>query len=596
MSQTTLSGGAAPTWRLRRKAAPDAFTAVSILLAVIVIGVTAAAVLTVLARLFFVDGSFTLSGVSTAFKSTDVWGPLKNTAIVVGVSTVFAVVLGALLAWINERTDARMGLFSDVAPMATFLMPPVAGCIGFTMLFSPQTGYVNQGWNSLLHLVGISGSHPILNAYGWTGLIAVFAVYGVPFTYTMIAPAMRLMDSSLEEASKVFGAGGLRTTFRVTLPGILPAVGAGAFLWIWIACSMVEIPLLIGSPSGIYLLAPQIVNLLKYGFPPNEAGAVGLSTIITVIVVVVWVIQRRILRAGHHAQIGAKGAKNATVKLGRWRWLARLVVIAYAAGTTVLPGLALLYVSLAGSWREKISLKGLSFDEFTQLFTQEGTLKGLVNSFVLSFVAATVVVLIAAIISLYVARSKNLTGKLVDLGVKIPGTIGALIIVLGILLLFAGHPFYLGGGLLILLIAFVLLSLPNASVASDAAVAGVGESLSEASRMSGAPEGRTFFKVVLPLLIPGLVGAWASVFVRCISDVSASSLLAGTANPVIGFQILDQSRYGSYAGMASLSVVLAVVSAVVVLGTVWFGRFMSRWTTSGGTALTASAPSTSHGE
>lgn len=591
MSSISLSGRASKFKALGRRSAPDLFSSASLLISLVVIAITAAAVYIVLKNLVWHDGRLDLSAARDAFKSVQLGTPLKNTAIAVGLSTVFAVIIGAVLAWINERTDARMGLFSDIAPLATFLMPPVAGCVGFSILFSPTAGYANRAWFWFLGLFGIHTHAPLLDAYHWTGLIAVFTVYGVPFTYMMIAPAMRMMDSSLEEASRIFGAGGLRTMFRVTLPGILPAVGAGAFLWIWIACSMVEIPLLLVSGSGIQLLAPQIINLFKFQYPPNLVGGVALSTIITLIVVIAWFVQSRILKAGHHAQVGAKGAKSAEFKLGRWRWVARLVMIFYAFCATVLPGLALLYVALRGTWSKTITLSGLSFARFKDLFTDAQMSKSLVNSLVLSTIAATLVILLAAVIALYVARSRNVLGRAVDLGVKIPGTIGGLIIVVGILLLFSGPPFSLAGSLTILLIAFVLLALPNASVAADAAVAGVGESLSEASRMSGAHEGRTFMRVVLPLLVPGLVGAWAAVFVRCMSDVTASAMLAGGSNPVMGFQILEQQQNGDTASMASLSIVLAVVSSVVVLASVWFGRWISRWTNSDAGAPTALAPS-----
>jgi iron(III) transport system permease protein len=79
-------------------------------------------------------------------------------------------------------------------------------------------------------------------------------------------------------------------------------------------------------------------------------------------------------------------------------------------------------------------------------------------------------------------------------------------------------------------------------------------------------------------MIPALVGAWALVFVRVLSDLTASSMLAGANNPVIGFQMLELSRYGSYTDLSVLASILAVVSTITVLAAVWFGRWSSRWT------------------
>lgn len=574
----TMAGAVIRPTRPRRWRTPSPFTALSLFLAVIMIGITLASVGTVLFSMFFTDEGFSIAPTLEVLTDPATWELVGATAIITGASTIIATLIGGGLAWLNERTNARMGIFSDILPLMSFLLPPVAGSLGYILLYAPTAGYVNQAWYGFLGMFGVTEAAPLLDIYSWAGLIIVFSVYGVPFTYMMIAPALRMMDSGLEEASRMFGAGPIRTMFRVTLPAVMPAMGAGAFLWIWVSFSMVDIPLMIGTGARIDVLASEIVQKIAFSYPSDRTGAVSLSLIITAVVLTAWFVQSRILRSGKHATIGNKGAKTAPINLGKWRTPARLVVIIYSVVTILLPALALVYVSLAGTWRSELSLTGLSFDEFAKIFSNPYTLTSLTNSFGLGLATATIVVLIAAIIALYVSRAGSFTGRVVDAGIKLPGTLGALILVVGMVLLFTGAPFYLGGTLVILLIAYAAISLPNASVSADAAVAGVGNSLTEAARMSGASEGRTFLKVIFPLLIPGLVGAWAAVFVRAVGDLTASSMLSGANNPVIGFQILEQSRYGSFATTSALSFTLAVVSSITVLGAVWVGRRSSRWT------------------
>ncbi len=45
-----------------------------------------------------------------------------------------------------------------------------------------------------------------------------------------VAAALRGLDPSLEEASRSLGRGPLATTFRVVLPQLRPAIGAGSLL------------------------------------------------------------------------------------------------------------------------------------------------------------------------------------------------------------------------------------------------------------------------------------------------------------------------------------------------------------------------------
>lgn len=553
------------------------FNVISLVVAIGFIALTVVPLLTVLMRLFWVDGQLTLQPLQATL-GQDVLGLVFNTVVIVLASTVFAVLIGGGLAWLNERTDARMGLFSDLLPMVPFLLPPVAGSVGWILLLAPSGGYINGLWMKVLSAFGVQDPGPLMDIYSWSGLILVFTVYGVAFTYMMIAPALRILDSNLEEQSRVSGASPLRTLFKVTLPAVLPAIAAGALLWIWVAFATVDIPQMIGTGADISMLSQRIVNLLVFSYPPDQASAVGLSLIISVVVLGAWMLQTRILRSNKFATVGGKGTRSTPTRLGKWRGVARGAMVAYVLVTTVLPFVALLLVAFTGSWRVDVEWENFGVGHFAELLTDPYALQGLANSFTLGLGAATIVVVVAALVSLYVARSGPLAGRVIDVGIKLPATLGALVIVVGMVLLFTGPPFYLSGTTFLLLIAYCALTLPNASISADAAVAGVGMELTESSRVTGAGEGKTFLKVILPLMVPALVGAWALVFVRVLSDLTASSLLAGANNPVIGFQMLEMSRYGSYAELAVLAAILAIVSTVCVFAAVWFGRWSSRWT------------------
>ena len=59
-----------------------------------------------------------------------------------------------------------------------------------------------------------------------------------------------------------------------------------------------------------------------------------------------------------------------------------------------------------------------------------------------------------------------------------------------------------------------------------------------------------------PLYLAGLAAGWSLLFVRMIGDLTASAILAGTSNPVVGFRILEVFEGASYASLAALSTVL----------------------------------------
>ncbi|WP_258934484.1 ABC transporter permease subunit [Nesterenkonia pannonica] len=160
---------------------------------------------------------------------------------------------------------------------------------------------------------------------------------------------------------------------------------------------------------------------------------------------------------------------------------------------------------------------GLSFEAFaTTLVRDPSTREAFMNSMGLGIVGGFIGIMAAALVSLYVQRRRTLLAQGIDVAIKMPASISNMVIAVGILLLLGREPFNLGGTWIILLIGYLALYLPQASIASDASVAVVGKELGEASTVSGAKDWKTFFRVYAPLMLPGLVGGWALLFIRIV--------------------------------------------------------------------------------
>ncbi len=93
--------------------------------------------------------------------------------------------------------------------------------------------------------------------------------------------------------------------------------------------------------------------------------------------------------------------------------------------------------------------------------------------------------------------------------------------------------------------------------------------------MSSASQGRTFRKVVLPLMSPGLISGWVLVFVLAAGDLTASAMLSSPRTPVVGFVMLDLSTSGTYGVVAALGVVITLISATVGSLALAYGRRVS---------------------
>ncbi|TWE30461.1 ABC transporter permease [Prauserella muralis] len=567
-----------PARRGRRRLRPARpFEAVSLLIGVALIAVVMVPLVRVLIGMFWVDGQFTVRPITRTLSLPGLGDLLRNTVIVVLASSAVALVIGVALAWLNERTNARMGLLTDSLPLLPFLLPPVAGAVGWVMLLSPESGLLNSWIRDALGLVGIRADSGPFDIHSWYGLVMVYAFYAVPFVFMNATAGFRNLDSSLEEASRLGGAGLGRTLRKVTLPLVAPSLGAGLLLCVWFGAGMYSLPAIVGTPAGIEVLSVRIVELLTFSYPPDTEVAVGLSGFVVLFVGVAYWLQLRILRRGRYAVQSGKGGAARRIDLGAWKWPARVVILGYVLVSTVLPIVSLVLVALNGYWTPDIGWGSLSLDALRQaVFDDPITSTALANSLGLGVVGGLVGILAAAAVALYVARHRSALSSTVDAGIKLPAAVSNMVIAVGILLLFGGEPFLLSGTLAILLIGYLALYLPQASIAADAAVAGVGDELPEASAVSGATPFRTFRKVYLPLMVPGLVAGWALLFIRMVGDLTASAILAGTGNPVVGFRILEVFTSGSYALLAALSTVLVVITALVLVAVLAYTRRASR--------------------
>lgn len=493
---------------------------------------------------------------------------LGNTFFAVGVSTVLAVAIGAVLAWLNERTDASLGAFGAVLPVIPLLLPSVALTIGWVFLCAPNVGLVNV---LLARTFGRGG--PQVTIYGWMGLIWVYTIHGVPYAYLVVASAIRNLDPALEEASLISGAGILRTLVRISLPAIVPALAGSCLLVVISGLGTYSIPAIIATTAQLDMLPTKIVHLLVKDYPPQLAYAQLLGLIMLVVVMGFWWLQRRLSSTGQFVTVGGRAAGSAPMALGVWKHPARAAMWFYILVASVLPMSALLLVAVQRFWSPIIDPSKFTLFHFEQvLLVNRVTYSAFQNSLLLAGSGATLAMAIAVITAIYAAFHGGVLGRVVDVVIKAPATIPNLVISLAFLTTFSGAPFFLSGTLMILLIAFIVMYIPPGSIAAASALSQVGADLREASYIAGASEGRTIRRIVLPIALPGFAAGWTLVFVHMMGDLSASALLAGVKTPVIGFAILTIWETGSFGLLAAFSTVMCLINTAVVGLMTWFVR------------------------
>lgn len=103
------------------------------------------------------------------------------------------------------------------------------------------------------------------------------------------------------------------------------------------------------------------------------------------------------------------------------------------------------------------------------------------------------------------------------------------------------------------------------------ALNGIDRRLIQASWLLGADPTRTFFRVTLPLSMPGVFAAIIFGFVGAFGDSAVPVILGGTGYQLIGNEITSTLDVLNYPLAAAMSTV--VVAAMLVLVGLWFSLF-----------------------
>lgn len=512
------------------------------------------------------------SAIAKSIESGALLRVLRNTALVVFGGAALATVVGAVLAFINERTDGSLGASGELLPLAPMIVPPIAGVIGWAILLDPRVGLVNGVLKDLLGRLGITLDNGPLDIYTPTGLIFVTGLYLVPYVYLIVAAALRGLDASLDEASRVHGASPLRTMVRVTLPAVRPAIAAGALTAVIGGIGLFSVPIVLGTAARMDVISVHIYRLFEQ-FPPQTANGLMLSAAMVAVVQFLLLAQRWLVPSEGHAVIGGRGGRAGLIRLGRWRRPAQGLAIGYLLATSVLPVLGLAIVSLQPFWTPIIDTKQFTLASYTFVLFENGpTSRAFVTSLGLGAATATAAVLIAALLLLGSRHSEGTLAKASDMVLTLPATLPHTVIGVAFLITFTPAPFKLYGTTTLLFLAYLAMALPFAARAAAAAASGIGADLSEASRIAGAGRGRTFLRILLPLSLPGLMAGWIIVFIHTAGEVTASSLLAGARNPVIGRVMTELWVFGSFPQLAAMSIVVTAVTSTGVAVMLYFTR------------------------
>jgi molybdate transport system permease protein len=147
---------------------------------------------------------------------------LRVSLTVSAIAAGIVVVLGTPLAWMLARVDIPLRRLVRALVILPMVLPPVVG--GTALLFAlGRRGLVGQ-W--------LDRWFDITLPFTMTGAVVAATFVALPFYVMTVEGALRTMGDDLEQMAGTLGAPPLTVLRRITLPRLLPAMGAGlALAW-----------------------------------------------------------------------------------------------------------------------------------------------------------------------------------------------------------------------------------------------------------------------------------------------------------------------------------------------------------------------------
>lgn len=513
------------------------------------------------------EGRFTLANFSALFAEPDNLQAIINTVVSSALATVLALFIGMTLAWITSRTDTPARRFFDNAFVMPYYLSPFIGAIAWTLLANPRIGFIN---NFLTQSLGLDQAP--LNIYSLGGLVFVMALYYAPIVFLFGAGALRSMDPSLEEASRIHGAGAFVTSVRVTLPLTSPAIASSGLLVFLNAAGQFGIPAVIGIPMHYDMITTRIWIGLGY-FPPRYAEAAAFAVVLMVFSAILAVFQQRYLARKSFVTVTGRGYRPGTNRLGWTRHLCLAACVLYLLLSIVLPYGALVFTSFQPYLSFAFEPAQWTLKQYDDvLFNNPDTTRAIRNSLVLAAGGATATICLALVVSYVVNRTRLSARYFLDYLAMLPAAVPAVVFAVALLWSYIFLPLPIYGTIWMLLIAYVSHYIPFGVRAASAGLAQISPELEESARIHGASWLATLRRIVIPLIKPALTAGWILLFVEFIRSLSLSILLYSNDSIVMPVVIYELYETGAYPALSAFS----TLQTVLVFAAIYLARKLAR--------------------
>lgn len=242
-------------------------------------------------------------------------------------------------------------------------------------------------------------------------------------------------------------------------------------------------------------------------------------------------------------------------------WVITILVLTYL----IAPLLVIIPLSFSSSAFLNYPIPSFSLHWYDDFFSSPEWRLAIWNSLVVGSITALLATSLGTLAALGLNRAdfpfkRVITGFFIS-----PLVVPVIILAVGTYFFFA--PLRLTGTLTGIILAHTTMAIPFVVITVGATLSGLDENLVRAAFSLGAHPVRVFFKVILPLVLPGVVSGAVIAFATSLDEVVMILFLAGPEQNTIPRQMFNGIKYYLSPTITAVATVLIVVS-IAILGLV----------------------------
>jgi iron(III) transport system permease protein len=499
------------------------------------------------------DGAFTFEYFARFFSRKLYVRGLVNSIEVTLVCTAVCMMIGLPLALVMKSVQIRGEKILQILIIISYVSPPMIGAYSWIQLLG-RNGFVTRFLGSFLHL-------QFPGIYGFPGIVLVFSMQATPLVFLYVSGALKNMDSSLMEAAESLGCSPFRRMTRIVVPLIMPTLLASALIVFIYAFTDFATPMIIGE--GYDTFPSLLYNQFMGEVSTDNHFASALSVMNIVFIIVIMFAEQKLVAACSHPMNvlkpleprKGKGIQSILAHAFSYFWVLLFLI----------PQATVFFTSFLEVKGGIMYTGNFSLDNYRQVFLSKDH-PAVFHTYLYGLISILFIVGIGVVVAYMAARKPSAVSEALDAVTMVPFIIPGTVLGIAYLYTYNTPPIYMAGTGTIIIIAMIVRRMPYTIRSSNAILSQISPSVEEAAVSLGASDATTFFRVTVPMMLPGILPGAVLSWITVICEL-ATTIIIYTADtktlPILVYTGITSQNYGLAGVYSAILTVTSVLSLIL---------------------------------